>query len=1167
MPTIEETLSDVIRRLDENEVVVNAVRSDTDTARQRADQAIFNIQAARVDVRGYTDVRIQEVYDYFTDTLATWAQSILDAAGGYADGVGAGAVGTAVGTWTEQREWIEGQITDILADYERLSDWADDTYSVEIPRIMAEIAAIIEQTAQMQQDIDNEVGLSRQEVAEMASRWREILDNVQETKDKIIEMDYSIYDVKEEINRNIAVEFDGRFASFDERITVAAGEAAGVVADRVEQLEVQIEDQQASVVNLERAMIEGDQELALTIQSLSVGTNTQFDPASIWHFDANNEGWNGTWNDGFIRTGTSVTSPVIAINASQYRQVRMRIRRIGNPTWNGSLNWEGATPAGPLVLAEPFWTGEYGEVTANPAWSGTLTRMTLTLGFAEDAENYFLLDWITVGRPAPGASSADVTTERLARINADGALGLRMDAIELSMTTGDGFITVVSEAIDGLRSELTDNLDGSISAVNESITALGLTVSDLNTGQTVTSQALSALTNRVDTTEEGISAVNSRIDSFTINLDGLAESSVIQDLYQRVDTTDDALSIATGDITSLSNTVGAIPGTVTAAQGLAQNAYNLAGQKGRVFVQNSAPPVAERLAANLWIDTTAGANTPKRWDGSNWTAVTDKVARDAAEAAAEALRVVGSKADGSAVAALTQRVGETEGRLSSVSADVVNLTSSVTVVGTNVGEIRTAAQNAYDLANGRGRVLFQSATPAVEFRSSVNLWIDTTNGINQPKRWNGTAWVPVQDKTALDALAAANAANNALSLKADASAVSALTTRVGQTESGITAVARDITSMTTSIGSAADTAAAAQAAANAANTLAGGRGRVFFQATAPTGADRAAVNLWINTSGNVNTPMRWNGTAWVAVTDRVATQALAAAQEAQRTADTRATTASVTLVDQRVTNEAGRITAVSNRVTTTESRINNPTTGLNALSTSITNVNSRVTNLNGIVASHGSSIQNITASVGTVSASGLIRMYVAATPAGALSRIGIQARASDGDNSQAPGLFIEAGTDGENNVTIMANRFAFINQQNGGTRTVPFFISNGVTFMRTAMIQDLTIGRGKIGDNEITMQFSTNSDTIVINLEYAAKVIIMTAAQIMGTNSTHTTTYEIFRNGTRFEATSFSVSQYTAPYSWFHNLNLPAGRHTFRFQYSDRTDARNPRMAVFAGYK
>lgn len=74
-----------------------------------------------------------------------------------------------------------------------------------------------------------------------------------------------------------------------------------------------------------------------------------------------------------------------------------------------------------------------------------------------------------------------------------------------------------------------------------------------------------------------------------------------------------------------------------AAQTAATNAATLAGNKGEVIYQWQTPSAARQLPQNLWIDTTGGKNTPKRWDGNAWVAVTDKAAIDAQVAASEAL--------------------------------------------------------------------------------------------------------------------------------------------------------------------------------------------------------------------------------------------------------------------------------------------------------------------------------------------------------------------------------------------------------------------------------------------------------------------------------------------------------------------------------------------------
>lgn len=65
-------------------------------------------------------------------------------------------------------------------------------------------------------------------------------------------------------------------------------------------------------------------------------------------------------------------------------------------------------------------------------------------------------------------------------------------------------------------------------------------------------------------------------------------------------------------------------------------AAGVANGKADVLIQSTAPDASMRKATTLWIDTTNGANTPKRWNGSTWSAVTDKAATDAANAAVKA---------------------------------------------------------------------------------------------------------------------------------------------------------------------------------------------------------------------------------------------------------------------------------------------------------------------------------------------------------------------------------------------------------------------------------------------------------------------------------------------------------------------------------------------------
>ncbi|MEI0990193.1 hypothetical protein, partial [Pseudomonas aeruginosa] len=73
-------------------VIVSGIRLDTDTARDTAQSAVQDIASTRVDVRGYTDYRIQEVLDYFIATFDIIYANVIINANGYADTAAQNAV-------------------------------------------------------------------------------------------------------------------------------------------------------------------------------------------------------------------------------------------------------------------------------------------------------------------------------------------------------------------------------------------------------------------------------------------------------------------------------------------------------------------------------------------------------------------------------------------------------------------------------------------------------------------------------------------------------------------------------------------------------------------------------------------------------------------------------------------------------------------------------------------------------------------------------------------------------------------------------------------------------------------------------------------------------------------------------------------------------------------
>ena len=114
------------------------------------------------------------------------------------------------------------------------------------------------------------------------------------------------------------------------------------------------------------------------------------------------------------------------------------------------------------------------------------------------------------------------------------------------------------------------------------------------------------------------------------------------------------------------------------------------------------------------------------------------------------------------------------------------------------------------------------------------------------------------------------------------------------------------------IATAVSNAATAQQAATDAATLAGNKGEVIFGTTAPAASKQLAQNLWIDTTGNANTPKRWNGSSWVVVTDKAATDAKLAADAADAkavAADSKATAA-----DNKATSAQATATSANNQV-------------------------------------------------------------------------------------------------------------------------------------------------------------------------------------------------------------------------------------------------------------
>lgn len=177
--------------------------------------------------------------------------------------------------------------------------------------------------------------------------------------------------------------------------------------------------------------------------------------------------------------------------------------------------------------------------------------------------------------------------------------------------------------------------------------------------------------------------------------------------------------------------------TANAAQTAAKSATTTAGQaKSAADAAQTAAESAKKTAGNA--ETLA--NT------ANESAKAAK--SDASTAKTDAANAKTTAANASSVATQAKATADSAAQ-------------SATDAATAARKANTAAAAAAGVANGKADVLIQGTAPATSMRKASTLWIDTTNGANTPKRWNGSAWVAVTDKAATDAANAAVKANDA----------------------------------------------------------------------------------------------------------------------------------------------------------------------------------------------------------------------------------------------------------------------------------------------------------------------------------------------------------------------------------------------------------------------
>ena len=250
--------------------------------------------------------------------------------------------------------------------------------------------------------------------------------------------------------------------------------------------------------------------------------------------------------------------------------------------------------------------------------------------------------------------------------------------------------------------------------------------------------------------------------------------------------------------------------TANAATAAAKSATATAGQaKDAASAAKTAAESAKKTAGNaetLANTANASANAAKS---------------DAASAKTDASDAKATASNASSVATQAKATADSAAQ-------------SATDAANAAQKANTAAAAAAGVANGKADVLIQSTAPDASMRKPTTLWIDTTNGANTPKRWNGSAWVAVTDRAATDAANAAVKANDAAK------------TAQSTADKASTAAAN-----------AASQANQAQAAAKKAQTTADGKNLIYRGPDEPSHDGLKPGDMWWRTQKYWT---RWKGT-------------------------------------------------------------------------------------------------------------------------------------------------------------------------------------------------------------------------------------------------------------------------------------------------------------------
>ncbi|HIF6302000.1 TPA: TipJ family phage tail tip protein, partial [Klebsiella michiganensis] len=392
-------------------------------------------------------------------------------------------------------------------------------------------------------------------------------------------------------------------------------------AQAADQLLNEKNERVAAIESTQQIIQDINNSLATQMAQISAGTGEQFDSQAIWYFDNDREGWTSNGGipsvieNGWLRptnhaTDAYITSPVISISGKAYRFLKLRLKKTGTPVWSGQVRWryEGQTfnDSRMLTVAEPDYDSSGRAVLSiqDIPWGSAdgkpVIQFRLDLTLDQSDENFITIDWIAVGRPTPGASTAALREEATTRANADAVEATKRTTLAAQIR-GTSESNDLADLSSGL---LFQEMNARITADKAEVTARESLQTQFNDNKSSVAEELSSLTTAQ-------SAQSSKISGLETSLGKKADATALQTLTQKVEQQGTTLTSQGNTLTSLSNRVG------KTESGVAANSNAITGLQSTVSQQEDNLTSQGLSLTKLTNDLSAtNANVSKKADAS-----------------------------------------------------------------------------------------------------------------------------------------------------------------------------------------------------------------------------------------------------------------------------------------------------------------------------------------------------------------------------------------------------------------------------------------------------------------------------------------------------------------------------------------------------------------------